>query len=125
MNRRNFLKLGGGALVASATMAEAGMLAEFMSWLKRKPAWSFPSKPSYWVAVDPAFSYADLTDITIEYIVPAIADTVFSVSPIFERLRFRNEDLIDGGGLLRIPFRVQHEKNRSDAERSRFLGPCT
>lgn len=44
MNRRGFLKVLGGGLVASATMAEAGMLAEFMDWLKRKPAWSFPPK---------------------------------------------------------------------------------
>jgi hypothetical protein len=43
VNRRQFLKLGSGALVASATMAEAGMLDEFLSWLKRKPAYSFPT----------------------------------------------------------------------------------
>jgi hypothetical protein len=33
MNRRAFL----GGLVATATMAEAGALAEFMDWLRRKP----------------------------------------------------------------------------------------
>ena len=45
MNRRNFLKLAGlagGGLVASASMAEAGFLADFLSWLKRRPAWSIP-----------------------------------------------------------------------------------
>lgn len=42
MNRRSFLGLAGGGLVASATMAEVGIWAEFMSWLQRKPVWSFP-----------------------------------------------------------------------------------
>jgi hypothetical protein len=43
MDRRQFLRLGGAGIVASATMAEAGILSEFMSWLTRKPAWSFPT----------------------------------------------------------------------------------
>lgn len=44
MNRRRFLQLTGGGLIASATMAEAGFFAEFMDWLRRKPAWSIPAK---------------------------------------------------------------------------------
>lgn len=37
MNRRQFLRRSGGGLVATATMAEAGLLSEFLSWLRRKP----------------------------------------------------------------------------------------
>lgn len=45
ISRRKFLALGGG-LIASATMAEAGALAEYMDWMKRKPAFSFaPYRP--------------------------------------------------------------------------------
>ena len=35
----------GGGLVATATMAEAGFFADFMAWVKRRPVWSFPTKP--------------------------------------------------------------------------------
>ena len=42
MDRRRFLQIFGGGVVASATMAEAGFLADFMAWLKRKPVWSIP-----------------------------------------------------------------------------------
>jgi len=44
MNRRGFLKLFGGVtggVIATATMAEAGALAEFLSWAQRSPSWSF------------------------------------------------------------------------------------
>jgi hypothetical protein len=41
-DRRSFLKLFGGGIVASATMAEAGVIEEFLSWLRRKPTWSIP-----------------------------------------------------------------------------------
>lgn len=44
IDRRKFLRLGGGALIASATMAEAGVVAEMLDWLKRKPAFSFPER---------------------------------------------------------------------------------
>lgn len=38
----------GGGLVASATMQEVGFFAEFMAWLKKKPAWSIPTPmPTY------------------------------------------------------------------------------
>jgi len=44
MDRRNFLRLCAGAAgVTAATMAEAGFWSEFLSWLTRKPRWSFPS----------------------------------------------------------------------------------
>ena len=46
MNRRDFLKLTvitSGGLVATATMAEAGFFADFLSWIKRRPVWSIPS----------------------------------------------------------------------------------
>lgn len=47
MNRRSFLRLTGGGLIATATMAEAGLFAEFMDWLRRKPVWSIPANPFY------------------------------------------------------------------------------
>jgi hypothetical protein len=46
MDRRGFLKLFGGVtggVIATATMAEAGALAEFLSWVQRSPSWSFAS----------------------------------------------------------------------------------
>lgn len=46
-DRRSFLKMFGGGVVASATMVEAGMFAEFMSWLQRKPVWSIPARPQF------------------------------------------------------------------------------
>jgi hypothetical protein len=52
MNRRAFL----GGLVATATMAEAGALAEFMDWLRRKPMTTVgkdlfvPIRPTAWTA---------------------------------------------------------------------------
>jgi hypothetical protein len=79
MDRRSFLRGFGGGLVATATMAEAGMLAEFFDWLKRKPVWSFPSKTS--------LSYDDLNAATMRYIVPCLHDHVFKTSPIFMKLR--------------------------------------
>jgi len=82
MDRRGFLRMFGGTvgggLVASATMAEAGMLSEFLSWLKRKPAWSFPRKQP---------TYAEIDAATMCYIVPAMPDIVFKTSPLFMKLR--------------------------------------
>jgi hypothetical protein len=60
MDRRRFLQMCGGGVVATATMAEVGFFAEFMAWLKRKPVWSFPSKP----AVVTIGSYADFISIS-------------------------------------------------------------
>lgn len=47
ITRRGFLGRGSGALIASATMAEAGMLAEFLDWVKRKPV-SFTAPVRDW-----------------------------------------------------------------------------
>lgn len=43
MNRRVFLRSSAAGLVASATMAEAGAIAEFVDSIRRRPAFSFPS----------------------------------------------------------------------------------
>jgi hypothetical protein len=45
LGRRDFLRIFSGAaggIAVTATMAEAGMLAEFMDWLRRAPVWSLP-----------------------------------------------------------------------------------
>jgi len=66
MNRRGFLRSFAGVsggLVVTATMAEAGALADFMSWLKRAPAWSFPSKR---VTASPLFN--EMNAATLEHI---------------------------------------------------------
>jgi len=42
ITRRSFLLLGGAGLITTATMAEAGALAEVMDWMKRKPVFSIP-----------------------------------------------------------------------------------
>lgn len=78
MNRRSFLRVFGGGLAATATMAEAGMLAEFLDWLKRKPAWSFPSKTR---------TYDDLTAATLKYITPHFYDSLLAPDPLFVKLR--------------------------------------
>jgi hypothetical protein len=82
MDRRKFLRVFGDGLVASATMAQAGMVAEFMDWLKRKPVWSFPSKSRGLYFVDPSsrimvsyrppFVAADLPS----YVVPVLMHIV-------------------------------------------------
>lgn len=74
MDRRNFLKLFGGGLVATATIQEAGMLAEFMDWMKRKPVWSFPSKSR---------TYDDINAITLKYVTPCLIDDFFKPTQIF------------------------------------------
>lgn len=48
MDRRRFLRmLAGGAagLTTAATMEQAGMLAEFMDWLRRKPVTTIGPEP--------------------------------------------------------------------------------
>jgi hypothetical protein len=45
LNRRQFVA-GSTGIVAAATMAEAASLVEFLDWLRRKPAFSFPSQPA-------------------------------------------------------------------------------
>lgn len=91
MDRRQFLRMFGGAatsgLVASATMSEAGMLAEFLSWLKRKPVWSIPNPRSG------ALTYDQITALTAKYIVPRMADEIYKPSPIFVRLLQRDREI--------------------------------
>lgn len=88
MDRRGFIKLfsgAAGAVVASATMAEAGMLSEVMSWLRRAPAWSFPAR----IVVDPEqllfdqFSAATLKTLQKD----VLYDNFFVGSPILNKLR--------------------------------------
>lgn len=52
MNRRRFLQLAAGAGVATATMAEVGFFAEFISWVKRSPKWFIPKTAGVLTASD-------------------------------------------------------------------------
>lgn len=56
MDRRSFLRLAGGltgtGLVATATMAEAGWLAEVLDWLRRRPATFVPKYYSHTISLD-------------------------------------------------------------------------
>jgi len=65
--------------------------------LKRKPVWSFPSEFP--------FKYADLSAITVNYIVPRLTDEVFRPSPAFGFLAKEYA----GGFKIRIPFSIQGE----------------
>jgi hypothetical protein len=47
VSRRGFLRLFGGGIAASATMAEAGMLSELLDWIRRKPV-SFAAPRGGW-----------------------------------------------------------------------------
>jgi len=105
MERRDFLKLFGGAtgaVVATATMAQAGMLAEFMSWLKRAPAWSFPSRTVVeGVPLFDGISAATLVSLRQNI----IYDNLFVDSPLMSKLRRREglESLV-GGAETAPPF---------------------
>ncbi len=49
IDRRKFIGMFTGGLVAMATMAEAESLADFMKWLKKGPTeYSFPTKAQDW-----------------------------------------------------------------------------
>lgn len=82
-DRRSFLKLLGGAtgaITVASTMAEAGALAEFLSWLKRAPAWSFPAKL-------PAKGYGFPDAAAFDFFAKRGAvDWCFRPSPVFLRL---------------------------------------
>lgn len=104
MDRRGFLKLFGGAtgaLVASATMAEAGMLAEFMSWLRRAPAWSFPSRTVVeGVPLFDQISAATLADLRDNI----VFDNFFVDSAILRKLRVSGHlNPFSGGLAMRQP----------------------
>ncbi len=66
MDRRRFLQMCGGGLVATATMQEVEFFAEFMAWLKRRPAWSFPN-PSIGPYVD-FMNFSDLGQVYFDKI---------------------------------------------------------
>jgi hypothetical protein len=69
VNRRRFLQLAGltgGGLVASATMADAGLIAEIASWLKRKPAWSIPKTAGVTATVKQYSDFASFSDLSLE-----------------------------------------------------------
>jgi hypothetical protein len=73
VNRRKFLQLAGitgGGLVASATMAEAGVFAEIASWLKRRPVWSIPKNAGF----NPYSDYANFSDPSLETAISPIVE---------------------------------------------------
>jgi hypothetical protein len=85
-DRRSFLKLLGGAtgaITVASTMAEAEALAEFLSWLKRAPAWSFPAKLP---AKGYGFPDAAVLDFFAKRFAKRFANWYFQPSPIFLRL---------------------------------------
>lgn len=45
MNRRRFLQLALGAGVTTATMVEAGFMADFWKWIKNPRTWFIPAQP--------------------------------------------------------------------------------
>ena len=77
--RRQFLRLAGSGLIASATMAEVGLWAEFVDWLRRRPVWSFPTSTS-------EFTYYDVNVVTMRYITENFVDLYFKESPVFRKL---------------------------------------
>lgn len=86
MDRRGFLKSFGmatGGLVATATMPEAGMLAEFMSWVRRAPAFSFPApRPS----IEPLFD--EISAATLKSMRSNIVfNPLFTPTPFMNKLR--------------------------------------
>lgn len=92
-DRRSFLRLFGGGLVATATMAEAGMLSEFFSWLQRKPVWSIPSYPVIGVGL----TYADIGSKTF-------IDEYYKISPVFMHVFQSSQDVkFEGGRRLSLP----------------------
>jgi hypothetical protein len=106
MDRRGFLKLFGGttgALVATATMAQAGMLAELMDWLRRAPAWSFPSKPAL-VEHNPLFD--EISATTLESLRDDIVfDNFFVDSLTLRKLRInRKLEPFNAGRVVQTPF---------------------
>jgi hypothetical protein len=105
VNRRDFIRgfgLASGGLVATATMAEAGMLAEFMSWLKRAPVWSFPS-PDKLLAVPTSPLWNEIDAVTIDSIREnTIFDSLFTTSPIIQTMRVTKQ--FDGVPFIQEPF---------------------
>lgn len=95
MDRRAFLKFATSGVIATATAAEVGMWAEFMSWIRRSPAWSFSSQP-FKFPIDPLFSQIDA--ITLESIRKSvISDNFFMDSPFQKALRSRQDERLSGG----------------------------
>jgi hypothetical protein len=92
MNRRSFLHtagLSGAGLVATATLAEAGALAEFFDWLRRRPSFSFPSdtrSPQVVPVRHPLLEIGDWIKI------PTRGPTVYRVSSLTHRSNWRNDD---------------------------------
>lgn len=64
MNRRHFLRLLGSGAVASGVAASAGFdLSHFLSWLTRKPRWSFPTPQSRVLAAEIS-QYSDFVSLS-------------------------------------------------------------
>ncbi len=58
MDRRKFMTMLTGGLVATATMAEADRLADFLKWIKKGPTeYSFPTKTENWKEYTLAYSW--------------------------------------------------------------------
>jgi hypothetical protein len=106
MDRRGFLKMFGGAtggIVVATTMAQAGMWAEFMSWLKRAPAWSFPSRIT--VQEDAPLLFDNITATTLESLRDSVvSDNFFVDSPFYAKLRYSvSHKTFKGGETMRSP----------------------
>lgn len=105
MDRRSFLNMFAGTtggVVATATMAEAGMLAEFMSWLKRAPAWSFPS-PRY-IHLSEVALWDEVTAVTIDGISAEIVlDSFFVDSLTLSKLLDKKHQVFSSGKEMRSP----------------------
>jgi hypothetical protein len=66
MDRRNFLRMAAGGMVATATMAEVGFWADFMVWVKRMPTWSFP-KPLVSATISQFDDYISFNQLAAVY----------------------------------------------------------
>lgn len=102
MDRRAFLRsFGTGAgVVAAATVADVGLWADMMEWLRGpQRAYSIPAR----VAVSGSLTYTDINAISVKYISEHIADNWFKPSPLFEAIR------ADGEGRILVPFRYEGE----------------
>ena len=73
ISRRGFI----GGLVASATVAEAGILAEFFDWLRRKPK-SFTAPPGGWI-----YNAAPIAQMKLSY--EMLEDSNFDIERFLRR----------------------------------------
>jgi hypothetical protein len=99
LSRRDFLKLGATGLVVTATMAQAGELAEYYDWLKRKPVYSFPARgydPTEFIVLESVNGYPGV----LQLIVPGQEKPFESLVTEFKMLgHFKKINMDDLGNL--------------------------